>query len=115
MCYAAKVNPTCEPYPKDCGGSGQPCCPFRYHNPTDKELPPRCANEATDWCDGTMCAANPPDCGEDGKTCCLSGGDVSTTCMCKGGLGLVSLGARTCGECPAGQHAVSFGSSVCTD
>lgn len=120
ICFSSPSNPTpnvCQPYPRDCGASGQQCCPGRYHNPVDKPLPPRCAS-AGDWCDGRVCVTNPPDCGELGKAPCYSGGDVSTQPSCKRGpdgvkLGLTKLGDKVCGYCPSGMHVGNNGADLC--
>lgn len=117
ICYSASPNPVCQPYPRDCGGSGQACCPGSYHQIVDKRLPPRCAS-SNDWCNGKVCATNPPDCGELGKEPCWSGGDASTQSSCKTGpdgvkLGLANRQAKVCGVCPDGMHVGNNGASLC--
>ena len=119
ICYSADPAPTCKPFPPpDCGATGQPCCPGAYHNPTDKKLPPACAN-ASDWCAGNDgCVANDADCGAEGKKPCKdTSGGVSVVLVCKDGTGLLDVMDRdgVCVTCPPGKTAKNLGSTVCSD
>ena len=125
VCFASQPGPggpdappVCQPFPTDCGETGGRCCLASYHNPTDRQLSPRCKN-GNDYCGGPwdagVCTANAADCRTQGAECCIGPSELATVCTCKEGLGLVLLAAKTCGACPTSQVPEPLGSSMCTE